>query len=217
MPMLNTIFLIVGRSGSGKTTLCDQLRTISKLKTLESYTTRKPRYDGERGHVFVDSFQTWTDDHPDDNVVAYTFFDGNHYWATSQQVNDNDLYVIDPKGVEFLMEKYDGQKNIKVVYIDATPRERFKRMRRRGDSIGPVLRRLWNDMREFRGWREKADFVVKNHDLTESFTVLNNFINQFKSMHNGRCEKYDTATCLKCDDGYMDDGAIYCRRDYHKE
>ena len=214
--MLNTIFLIVGRSGSGKTTLCDQLRTISKLKTLESYTTRQPRYDGERGHVFVDSFQKWTEEHPDDTVVAYTFFDGNHYWATSQQVNDSDLYVIDPKGVEFLREKYDGTKNIRVVYIDATVHERFKRMRRRGDSISSVLRRLWNDMREFRGWREKADFVVKNHDLTECFTVLNNYINQFKGVPSGRCEKYETAACLKCDDGYMDDGAIYCRRDHDR-
>lgn len=216
MPMLNTIFLIVGRSGSGKTTLCDQLRTISKLKTLESYTTRRPRYDGERGHVFVNSFQTWTDEHPDDTVVAYTFFDGNHYWATSQQMNDNDLYVIDPKGVEFLREKYDGQKNIKVVYIDATLYERFKRMRRRGDSVSSVLRRLWNDMREFRGWREKADFVVDNHDLTESFTVLNNYISQFKGGPSGRCEKYETAACLSCDDGYMDDGAIYCGRDHDR-
>lgn len=210
--MLNTIFLIVGRSGSGKTTLCEQLHTISKLNPIESYTTRKPRYDGERGHIFVNSFHEWVDEHPDESIVAYTFFDDSHYWATTSQVNSGDLYVIDPKGVEYLRERYTGTKKIKVVYVDATLRERFKRMVRRGDSIVSALRRIWHDKREFRGWKEKADFVVENHDLTESFTILNNYINQFRHQNKNECEKYNTKECLNCEDAEVDDGAVYCMR-----
>lgn len=210
--ILNTIFLIVGRSGSGKTTLCDQLSTISGLKVLESYTTRKPRYEGERGHIFVSSLEEWSASDDGDTLVAYTVFDGNQYWATSRQVDENDLYVIDPDGVEFLQQNYLGNKDIKIIYIDATWRERFLRMRRRGDGMIAALRRIWNDARKFQGWAKKADFVVRNHDLTESFTLMHNYINQFKRKPDGRCEKYDTSACLTCEDGYTDDGAIYCGR-----
>ncbi len=149
--------------------------------------------------------------------MAYTVFDGNRYWATSHQIDENDLFVVDPNGIEFLQQNYLGNKQIKIIYVAATWFERFRRMRRRGDGLISVLRRIWHDTSEFKGWARKADFVVQNHDLTESFTMLNNYINQFKCKPNGKCEKYDTSACLTCKDGYTDDGAIYCGRDHHKE
>ena len=44
--MGNCIFLIVGCSGSGKTTITEQLEQKYGLKSIQSYTTRKPRYEG---------------------------------------------------------------------------------------------------------------------------------------------------------------------------
>ena len=51
--MNNYIFLIVGPSGSGKSTIAEQLVETMNLKQIESYTTRKPRSQHERGHIFV--------------------------------------------------------------------------------------------------------------------------------------------------------------------
>lgn len=169
--MSDFIFLIVGPSGSGKTTLCDQLRVLSKLQVLESYTTRKPRYEGERGHVFVRSLEDCKD-----TIVAYTVFDGHEYWATQQQVEDSDLYVIDPEGVAYFRQHYTGKKWIKTILIDAPWQERYRRMRGRGDSIFAALRRLWHDRRVFRGWARQADFVIKNTELAWSFMNLDQYI-----------------------------------------
>ena len=51
--MNETIFLIIGESGSGKTTLVSSLEKQKNLKSIQSYTTRPPRYENEYGHIFV--------------------------------------------------------------------------------------------------------------------------------------------------------------------
>ena len=47
------ILLIEGESGSGKTTIADILSKKYGLSSIQSYTTRKPRYLGETGHTFI--------------------------------------------------------------------------------------------------------------------------------------------------------------------
>ena len=51
--MNNTILLIVGASGTGKTTVANTLSKMFGMKQIQSYTTRPPRYEGEKGHIFV--------------------------------------------------------------------------------------------------------------------------------------------------------------------
>ena len=67
--------LLVGPSGSGKTSIANALCRNHGLKAVESYTTRPPRYDGERGHTFIsdEAFDTIEVD----KVVAFTEFDGH--------------------------------------------------------------------------------------------------------------------------------------------
>ena len=88
--MNNYIFLIVGPSGSGKTTLVEMLEQSLGMTSIESYTTRKPRYSGEKGHIFVsdEDFDQLKD------LVGYTEFDNHRYAATAMQVEHNDIYVI---------------------------------------------------------------------------------------------------------------------------
>ena len=68
---MNNIFLIVGCSGSGKTTITEQLEMKYGLKSIQSYTTRPPRYDGEIGHTFIstEEFDKLVD------ICAYTEFE----------------------------------------------------------------------------------------------------------------------------------------------
>ena len=106
---MRNFFLIVGPSGSGKTSVCLSLEKYG-LSQIYSYTTRKPRGPGEKGHVFVDDYNEWIENNPEDTIVGYTVFAGNHYWATSKQVQENDLYVIDPAGVDFFNRRYCGDR-----------------------------------------------------------------------------------------------------------
>lgn len=173
---MSAIFLIVGPSGSGKTTLTGVLESRFGYRSIDSYTDRSPRYPGEKGHTFVDSFVEWRSENPDEKLVGYTCYNGHSYWATMAQVDANDLYVLDPAGVEFFRENYYGDKQVKMVYIDAGVRERYARMRGRGDSFWSAVKRLVYDRKAFAGWRDKADFVVRNDDLETAWTSMQEYM-----------------------------------------
>ena len=168
--MGNCIFLIVGCSGSGKTTITEQLEQKYGLKSIQSYTTRKPRYEGETGHIFIsdEEFDKLTD------MVAYTEFAGNRYCATAEQVENNDLYIIDPKGIDFFMKSYKGSKTPKVIFISSNLTTRYERMVGRAETKGKShqeaiessLTRIVNDASEFYDYIQGQawiDYVCKNN------------------------------------------------------
>lgn len=146
---MNYIYLIVGRSGTGKSTVADILANEHGYKVVQSYTDREPRYDGEKGHIFVskDEFDRMMETQ---NVVAYTFFDGHQYGVTEDVVNENDIYIIDPRGVETMRERYKGPKKIEVILLYAPVDILEKRMKERGDSAKSIKSRLSNDAKEFK-------------------------------------------------------------------
>ena len=168
--MGNCIFLIVGCSGSGKTTITEQLEQKYGLKSIQSYTTRQPRYDGETGHIFIsdEEFDKLTD------MVAYTEFAGNRYCATAEQVENNDLYIIDPKGIDFFMQSYKGSKTPKIIFISSNLTTRYERMVGRAETKGKShqeaiessLTRIVNDAGEFYDYIQGqawVDYVCKNN------------------------------------------------------
>jgi guanylate kinase len=124
-----TIIAIVGPSGSGKTTLSLFLYGRYGIPYVCSYTTR-PMRDGEMNgveHIFATE-----NDVPDrSEMIAYTVFGGYQYWATKSQVKDVTSYVIDEKGLVYLMEKFGDEFNIFSVYVtrenNDTDQERMDR------------------------------------------------------------------------------------------
>ena len=139
------IFLIVGKSGSGKTTLVNKLCQDYHYTSIESYTTRPPRYDGERGHIFVDE----NDFPPKDEWVGYTEYNGYRYCATQNQVEQSNFYVIDPAGVDYFMKQYHGDKTPVVIGIYASETVRRQRMKSRGDTDEAIESRIANDAKSF--------------------------------------------------------------------
>lgn len=45
---MRPLLCVLGASGSGKSTLCAELEKRFGLKSIPSYTTRQPRFEGER-------------------------------------------------------------------------------------------------------------------------------------------------------------------------
>ena len=190
--MGNCIFLIVGCSGSGKTTITEQLEQKYGLKSIQSYTTRKPRYDGETGHIFVSNkeFDKLTD------MVAYTEFAGNRYCATAEQVENNDIYVIDPKGIDFFMKSYNGSKTPKVIFISSDMATRYERMKSRAEENGVTfteavnssLSRITNDVVEFYDYihnNAHVDFKITNNDDCDINSVVDKIYEYIRSCEGG--------------------------------
>ena len=177
---MKNIYLIVAPSGAGKTTITELLGTKYGFKSIQSYTTRPPRFEGETGHIFIsnEDLDKLTD------IVAFTEFAGNRYCATAQQVEENDLYVIDPKGVEYFKESYKGSKQIKIVYIESDLTTRYERMKKRAEDNGSAyseavdhsLKRITNDVSEFYDYRHhtaQVDYILQNGADTDINTAVN--------------------------------------------
>lgn len=144
---MKNIYCIVAPSGCGKTTLVEAMEQKYGYKSIQSYTTRPRRYEGETGHIFVtpEEFRSLGE------MCAYTKFDGNEYGVTADLIEQNDLYIIDPAGVEYLRKKYTGEKGIRIIGLSASIDVLVERMAGRGDSDEKIIRRLANDAEEFKG------------------------------------------------------------------
>ena len=139
--MKKPLFLFVGMSASGKTTIANML-SEDGYSQVWSYTTRPRRYDAEIGHTFVSKaeFDKLTD------VVAYTNFNGYEYCTTLRQLENADIYVVDPDGVKVLLDNYDKlNRKIFILYFNSNTYNRVKRMQIRGDNNDKIVDRLLND------------------------------------------------------------------------
>lgn len=171
--MLNCICLIMGKSGSGKTTLSNFLHKRFKLKPVESYTTRPKRHEDEKGHIFISEKEF----DKLENLVAYTKFDSYQYCATMQQIEECETYVIDPKGVEYFIQKYTGNKHIFIFYLKVPWYKLWFRMLKRGDKPLNVLKRIINDSKMFKDVMKLNPIVLQNSSLsTLSSLVLSRIL-----------------------------------------
>lgn len=168
---VNKILLIVGESGSGKTAIANKAEDKYGLKAVPSYTTRPPRFENEKGHIFVDE-ERFDEILSSFNVVGLTEFDRCRYCATELQVEQNDIYVIDVDGLKFFKEKYKGNKKVVVVYIKSPIEVRKSRMESRGDSKEDIYERIRNDEAAFTGAEELADIVIENNKDTDIDVVV---------------------------------------------
>lgn len=177
-----TLHLFVGPSASGKTTVANTFEQRGRRltdgrwvhdKQVRSYTTRSPRYENEDGHIFI-SKQEFNEL---ENIVAYTEYNGHHYCATKEQLDEATIYVVDVDGVDTLLAKYITDRPIHIWYFDASVPKRIDRMISRGDSDAAIVTRLFND---------------EQHDWYERLDILVNYYTTFKDKYDVQLDAIDT-------------------------
>lgn len=167
---MRPLLCVLGASGSGKSTLCAELEKRYGLKSIPSYTTRQPRFEGEQGHTFI------TEDDFDklEGILAYAETDNCRYAVTKEMLENEEysIYVIDMTGLKYLYEHYHGDRPIISVFIDCDVYDRFKHMIYREDErtyyekMEAALHRIEHDSIEFnkQDVKENVNYTFINHE-----------------------------------------------------
>lgn len=159
---MNTIhpkILIIGESGCGKNTIQDYLQSLYKLKPLISYTTREKRFPEENTHTFITDREY---EELKDDIIAHTFYNNHHYFATAQQFEEADVYIIDMEGLRCLKETCPTP--FVSFYIQVSEKTRRERMKERGDSDDKISERLKLDREAFEQAKNECDYILTNEN-----------------------------------------------------
>lgn len=114
-------------------------------------------------------------------IVADTKFDGNLYFATRDQVEEANIYVVDPDGLSKLVHNYKGDKILLSFYIRLDEETRRQRMKDRGDSDELIEKRIKNDRERFNmNAIETTDWFLDGRKTTKQMArTIMRFISVF--------------------------------------
>lgn len=172
---MNRKLLIVGRSGVGKDTLAGILQKEYGLKMVKSYTTRPKRYENEDTHIFITPEEV--KNYP--IKVAETNIKGYDYFATKQQVEECDMYIIDPIGLYTLVKRMPETEFI-VIYIYADAKQR-KEMAMARESDKATAESIYNarnkaEDKQFASFEEKILYGYSfSPNIARNYVINNDY------------------------------------------
>lgn len=159
-------FLIIGRTATGKSTIAKGVCEELGLQLVKSYTTRPCRGVNDIDHLFItpDEVEQYKD-----NMVAYAKIGNYEYFVTEDILDDCDVYVIDPKGVEFLKSQRLNKYDFVEIYIRTTGDVSTGRALNRGDSADTLQSRKQAEDEQFITYEKAHSFhyhLLNNADTT---------------------------------------------------
>ena len=165
------LFCIMGETASRKDTLTKKLCEDTSMKAIVSYTTRPRRTNEGDTHIFVDDSVY---EQMKDNLAAYTEINGFRYWTTIEQIYDNDIYIIDPNGLETLENLGLEDIDLCSIYINVPIDIRLERALYRGDSLEDFFSRNKSEMRQFIQMKAAGgfDYAISNLNEDKAYAVL---------------------------------------------
>jgi guanylate kinase len=164
----------MGRTASGKDSLVNKLCERTGLTQILSYTTRDRRTDEGDTHIFVTK-EDYDIMKANGEVAAYTEIAGNLYWTTIDQLYENDVYIIDPIGVEVLKKLNLPNLRLVTVFINTPDTIREKRaIYKRKDNKDNFRTRNLSERNQFRNMLKEAnfDYAISNIEFPKAFSVL---------------------------------------------
>lgn len=151
------IILLIGKSGSGKNYLVSALN----LKNVISHTTRSIRKNEINGQdKYFHNIKEVNLEEIKNKSIAYTFYNNNHYWAEEADLKDKNVYIIDVKGIDYLINYYGCDvfyNKFKIVYLNCSWIKRLIRLIIRDNFIKGIKRFIY-DLNSFNGLK-KFDYI----------------------------------------------------------
>ena len=170
----HVLLCVMGRSASGKDTLVQKLCERTGLKQIISYTTRERRNNEGETHIFI-SDEEYQELEASGQIAAFTQIGQYKYCCTINQLYNNDIYVIDPVGVQHLRELNLPNLRLVTVFVNVPDDVREERaLNKRGDDKIKWRIRNRNEAEQFRQMLRDADFdyAVSNLNLPRAYSVL---------------------------------------------
>lgn len=170
----HVLICLMGKTASGKDTLANKLCERTGLRQIISYTTRERRVNEGETHIFIsdDEYKALEDS---GQIAAFTQIGPYKYCCTINQLYENDIYVIDPIGVQHLRELNLPNLRLVTVYINTPDDVRKERaLNNRGDDRHKFMKRDMAEREQFRTMLRNADFdySVNNIEWPKAYSVL---------------------------------------------
>lgn len=128
-------FLIIGRSCTGKSSLSREVCKRLGLRQVKSYTTRpmRPSENPETSdHYFISPEEV---KNYKGSIAAYTEINGYQYFTTTDALEQCDIYVIDPNGVEDLRQRIGDRFELIPIYLRVPKSVAKRRAVQRKDGL----------------------------------------------------------------------------------
>ena len=196
-PKKPKIVCVLGETCSGKDhVLKEALNRLPKKKKLRmvcSYADR-PMRDGETEgieHYFIstEEFNKLKKEREND-ILAYTHIkndtdpnaQGYQYMALVDELKNSQLYVIDPKGLQNLVDRHGDKYDIIPIYIHASLEQRRERAKNtRSDYLTEFDKRVENEKAQFENFKKNKlyEYKIENgdgnfdHAVNRLMTILN--------------------------------------------
>lgn len=162
---MKKLICIVGETARGKDTLADILNIEYGYRKVVSYTTRPKRKIETEGveHYFINKFEAqrlkkWS------KIVAHTTIGLYEYFATADELNRSDIYIIDPAGLVDLASSIE-QKGLDIelfiVYITCSDFIRNERAIKRGDDESMLKNRIISEKNMFEEFDKSGLYDLK--------------------------------------------------------
>lgn len=185
----HVLLCIMGRSASGKDTLVSKLCERTGLKQIISYTTRERRVNEGDTHIFITD-EEYEQLNTNGKIAAFTQIGQYRYCCTIDQLYENDVYVIDPVGVQHLRELNLPNIRLVTVFINVPDDVREERaLNKRGDDKIKWRIRNRNEAEQFRQMLRDAnfDYAVSNLDVAKAYSTLR-WISQVEGLWKNNTE-----------------------------
>lgn len=186
------LIIIAGKSGSGKDAVVDELCRRG-YKRIRTYTTRPMRQHESQGHpYYFISEQDFKEKEAQGfflETKVYETVKGTWYYGSPKKDllsfknnNENRLIILTPAGVEdFTKEERSKKITSYIIYLRANSGTIMKRLKRRGDNINEVERRIEKDEQDFVAFEYFADKCVYNNggtDIKDVADIIDTYIQE---------------------------------------
>lgn len=155
------MIVLAGASASGKTEVAKMLAKKYGITKVITTTTRKKRLGEKNGRdYFFVSKKAFEQMIHEGKFVEYTYYNGNLYGSTKDQISDNKCIVIDPAGLRSYT-KLKNEYSIITFFLECDEATRKERMIFRGDEMEKIISRIEHDRVAFKKSNlSKVDYII---------------------------------------------------------